>query len=118
MVIKLEMWATVNPSEEIDTIKRIFSIIYPFQGFTITEPNENGFYRITAESEGPSTINYLFSQVRRQRTVEAARKTLLKRYHLESNSVKFMINRQALTQGIIVTLTNPKAIKPAAKTGS
>ena len=104
-MIKLHLQTKLNPTEEREKIAGLFNLFYEFPTFSISDPDEEQVCTFEAEAEGPDTLNYLFNQIRRQRTVEAVRKQVLRRMDLNHQSVSFMVHKQALMNSKIVLCT-------------
>ena len=106
-MISIELKTLVHPTEDEEIIKKSFRKIYPFDNFVIGAPNNRGVYEISVNAVGSQTLQYLFSQIRRQRTVETIHNYTQERLNPITNSCQFNINKQALTMGFIVLSTEP-----------
>jgi uncharacterized protein len=100
-LITIEVQTIFNPTEEIEILKKLFNRIYRFSEIDISEPDQNGVRTLKANGTGPKTLYFLFQQVRKQRIVEAVRKTVLNRMNPGNNTCTFLLNKQAMSQGYI-----------------
>ena len=104
-MIKLEVVTDIFPSEDEEIIKKALMNLFPFENF---ESKEVGNRRkIRGIATGPRSVEFIYRQVRRQRTVEAMRHRAFKCMDIEENSLELMINKQALTQSFVVICTTP-----------
>jgi predicted RNA binding protein with dsRBD fold (UPF0201 family) len=103
--MKLVLKAKIYPTEDEQAIFAIFHKFYSFNELTPSKPNEFGVRELFAQIEGVHAISFLYAQVRKQRIVEAVRHFLLYKIDYGTNSCRFFVHKQALTQGII-TLCN------------
>lgn len=97
----------MHPTEDEEIIKNSFLKIYSFDSFRKETPNNRGVYEISASATGPQTLQHIFTQIRRQRTVETIHNYTQERLNPITNSCQFNINKQALTMGFIVLSTEP-----------
>lgn len=107
-MIKLQVQTKIYPTEDSQRISTLLHTIYPFSEFNISEPDEKGIQTITGIAEGAASLQYLFQQVRQQRTVEAVRRHVLYRIDLNHNKVTFLIHKQALVKHRIVLCQDPR----------
>lgn len=101
IVIELIVRTTVHPTEDEAIIQKAISHLYNFTEFHTTEKQEDGTYTLIAEATGPETLNFLFTQVRKQRIVQTIHDHVLNLADNLNNEVRFMINKQVLTQRYI-----------------
>ncbi|MHA1646867.1 MAG: RNA-binding domain-containing protein [Promethearchaeota archaeon] len=113
-MITLKIRTIIYPSEDLKQIKRIFEYFYPFSLSTeseeikISEPNDIHKSIASATINGLHALDFLFTQVRKQRIVEAVRKFVLERMDLNNNICKFLLHKQTLTKGSIVLCSEPE----------
>ena len=102
MVISLKIKMNLYPTEEKENLVNMFNLFYPFETITTSEPDSSGVSEMSAEIEGNNALNFIYKQVRKQRTVEALRHFILPRIIFNTNSCKFLIHKQALSTGKVV----------------
>ncbi|MHA1510436.1 MAG: hypothetical protein ACTSRX_01805 [Promethearchaeota archaeon] len=106
MVISLKIKMNLYPTEEKENLVQLFKFFYSFEIITTLEPNSLGFSEMSAEIIGNNALNFIYKQVRKQRTVEAFRHFILPRIIFNTNSCKFLIHKQALSMGKVVLCKN------------
>ncbi len=102
MVISLKIKMNLYPTEEKENLVNLFNFFFPFEIITTSEPDSSGVSEMSAEITGGDALNFIYTQVRRQRTVEAFRHFILPRIIFNTNSCKFLIHKQALSMGKVV----------------
>ncbi len=107
-MITLIVRTTLNPTGNIEIIEKALNLLYPFEDFEISEPNSRGQIYISAQATGPNALQFLFTQVRRQRIVQALHNYVIDIMNLDRNEATFMINKQALTQKYLSLCTEPE----------
>jgi len=111
MVISLKIKMNLYPTEEKENLVILFNFFFPFETITTSEPDSSGVSEMSAEIQGINALNFIYKQVRKQRTVEALRHFILPRIIFNTNSCKFLIHKQALSMGKVV-LCKTKAESP------
>lgn len=104
-MIELELKTKVFPTEDEEILRRSFNKIFPFEKIELSPPDKDGTAELVASAQGLDSIKFLFTQVRRQKTVQAVRDHTHNKMDFERNHCKFDINKQALVQGFIVLCT-------------
>ena len=84
---KIEMFCTVNPSEDTDKTKKSISNIFPYS----TIKTEN--YSISAESKDLTSLEKIYEVVHSKQSQKTYRRNLQK--NLNNNSTWFYLNKQA-----------------------
>lgn len=102
MVISLKIKMNLYPTEEKEILVKLFHFFYPFETITTSAPDSSGVSEMSAEIIGKDALNFIYKQVRKQRTVEALRHFVLPRIIFNTNSCKFLIHKQALSMGKVV----------------
>ena len=102
MVISLKIKMNLYPTEVKQANVTLFNFFYPFESITTSEPDNSGTSEMSAEIIGTNALNFIYQQVRKQRTVEALRHFILPRIIFNTNTCKFLIHKQALSVGKIV----------------
>ncbi|QEE15987.1 hypothetical protein DSAG12_01815 [Promethearchaeum syntrophicum] len=102
MVISLKIKMNLYPTEEKENLVKLFNFFYPVETITTSQPDSSGVSEMSVEIEGNNALNFIYKQVRKQRTVEALRHFILPRIIFNTNSCKFLIHKQALSMGKIV----------------
>ena len=105
-MIELHLSTKLYPTEDRENIISLFNLFYDFSNVKINEENSEHVRIIEASAEGRKSLNYLFQQIRRQRTVEAVRKQVLRRMDLNHQKVTFYLHKQALMNNKIVLCKN------------
>lgn len=111
MVVSLKIRMNLYPTEEKENLVKLFQFFYPFETITTSEPDSSGVSEMSAEIIGNDALNFIYNQVRKQRTVEALRHFILPKIIFNTNSCKFLIHKQALSMGKVVLCKN-KAESP------
>ena len=101
-MIKLQLQTDLHPTEDRAIIADLFNKFYTFSQIDLSEPNDRGVSVLSAQAEGPTALDFLFQQVRQQRTVEAVRRHVIHRMDLNHNSSTFFLHKQALAVNRIV----------------
>ncbi|MHA1718091.1 MAG: RNA-binding domain-containing protein [Promethearchaeota archaeon] len=102
MVISLSISMNLYPTEEKEKLINLFNFFYPFESIAISEPDNYGISKMSAEIIGKNSLSFLFTQVRKQRTVEAMRRFVLPKIDFNNQNCKFMIHKQALSRGLVI----------------
>ena len=105
-MIELHISTKLYPTEDREKIISLFNLFYDFSDKKMSEEDSEHVRIIEASAEGKESLNYLFQQIRRQRTVEAVRKQVLRRMDLNHQKVTFFIHKQALMNNKIVLCKN------------
>ena len=100
-MIELHISTKLYPTEDRENIISLFNLFYDFSNVKINEENSEHVRIIEASAEGRKSLNFLFQQIRRQRTVEAVRKQVLRRMDLNHQKVTFYLHKQAAVVGQI-----------------
>ncbi|MHA1618717.1 MAG: hypothetical protein ACTSVZ_05490 [Promethearchaeota archaeon] len=101
-MIQVTLTTQINPSEDEAVIREILTQFGESFTFDIQEISLVGVKKITAKMTGLEATHFIYSQVRRNRTVETFRQYLLNQLDPNSEDITFMVNKQILTQGKIV----------------
>ena len=93
-MIKIELKAEVNPTEEPEKILEVLNNFAEIDRdhITIDSISEN-YYLYSATVEGRVSLQSMFDGLRSQRIVESARKHLMGK--IRETTVSFMLNKQA-----------------------
>jgi predicted RNA binding protein with dsRBD fold (UPF0201 family) len=100
-MIVLTAQTEIFPSESPDKIKAALTHIADFTEFTESPPDADQVRLLTARATGVHSLQKLFKQVRKQRTVQATRNFVMNLVGNHAKSVRFMIHKQFLTMGRI-----------------
>lgn len=106
-MIRLTVQTHIYPTEDRERISELIKMLYPFSQLYLSEPDERGIISLKGEAEGSSTLEFLFRQVRQQRTVEAVRRHVIHRIDLNHSQVTFLIHKQALMKHRVVLCQDP-----------
>ncbi|MHA1512170.1 MAG: hypothetical protein ACTSRX_10680, partial [Promethearchaeota archaeon] len=79
MVISLKIKMNLYPTEEKENLVKLFHFFYHFETIITSEPDSSGVSEMSAEIIGNNALNFIYKQVRKQRTVEAFRHFILPR---------------------------------------
>ena len=94
-MIKVKIKVELNPTEEPEKIMTVINNFATVERSEIEiEEISPGYFLYTATTQGRSSLQALFNGLRSQRTVESARKHLMKK--MREEGVSFMLNKQAL----------------------
>jgi predicted RNA binding protein with dsRBD fold (UPF0201 family) len=105
LVIELLVKTIVHPTEDEDVIRKAISYLFNFPTFQTAEKWADGAYEISAQATGPETLYFLFTQSRKQRIIQTLHDFVLEKVDILNNEVRFMINKQVLTQRYIALCT-------------
>ncbi|MHA1819654.1 MAG: RNA-binding domain-containing protein [Promethearchaeota archaeon] len=93
--IEVEAETILNPTEDLEKVKRVLHNLFDFddeKDLEIIERNGEKYLRVSVNSV--NALENLFEGFRRERIVQTARKYLLSR--VNGDSVRFALNKQAL----------------------
>ncbi len=107
-MIQVTLITKINPSEDEAVIREILTQFGESFTFDIKEISLVGVKKITGKMTGLEATHFIYSQVRKNRTVEAFRQYLLNQLDPNSDEITFMINKQILTNGKIVLVNTMK----------
>ncbi|MHA1672959.1 MAG: hypothetical protein ACTSYI_04975 [Promethearchaeota archaeon] len=107
-MIQVTLITKINPSEDEAVIQEILTQFGESFTFEIKEISLVGVKKITAKMTGLEATHFIYSQVRKNRTVEAFRQYLLNQFDPNSDEITFMVNKQILTNGKIVLCNTMK----------
>ncbi|WP_457559338.1 hypothetical protein [Candidatus Harpocratesius sp.] len=106
-MITLTLFTKIYPSEDPNIIEQILAQFGTSEKIEIKDSSESHVKEIQMVFHGRENTNFIFSQIRKNRTVEAFRQFLLAKLEHETHSITFMINKQVLTKGKIVLCKTP-----------
>ncbi len=89
----------IFPTENIDKIKQICNLFTELDNFDDLIHEKNEYKEIRFIIEGIEGLKFLFSQVRKQKIVEAVRGHVYNFINVDMNRCSFILNKQALTMG-------------------
>ena len=101
-MIQVTLKTKIHPSEDEAIIREILSQFGESFTFEITEISPSGVQEISANMTGLEATHFIFSQIRKNRTVEAFRQHLLNQLDPNGADITFMVNKQILTKGKII----------------